>query len=74
MAAKRNIGPEEAYIYIPSKLTINDDKILKSEFGFILSNHKDVFYEHDDGEYLRLIFFVVCELAKERDSFWYPYF
>lgn len=74
IAAKRDIGPEEAYIYIPNKLTINDDKVEKSEIGFIIKNHKDVFEEHEDGEYLRLIFFVTYELSKGEKSFWYPYF
>jgi hypothetical protein len=74
MAAKRDIGPEEAYLYIPNKLMIHDERILKSEFGKIITTHKDVFYEHNDGEYLRLIFFVTCELAKGDKSFWYPYF
>jgi hypothetical protein len=74
IAAKRSIGPEEAYIYIPAKMTINDEKILNSEVGFILKKHNDVFYEHFDGEYLRLIFFVTYELAKGEKSFWHPYF
>jgi len=39
IAAKRNIGSEEAYIYIPTKLIINDDKIYKSEIGFIIKRH-----------------------------------
>lgn len=43
IAAKRNIGPEESYLYIPNKLTINDDKILKSDIGFIVKRHEDVF-------------------------------
>lgn len=74
MAAKRDIGPEEAYLYIPNKIMIHEERILKSEFGQVLKNHNDVFYEHEDGEYLRLIFFVTAELAKGENSFWYPYF
>lgn len=74
MAAKRPIGPEEAYIYIPSTITINDEKILKSEIGFMIEKHADVFREHFDGEYLRLIFFVTYELSKGDKSFWHPYF
>jgi hypothetical protein len=74
IAAKRPIGPEEAYIFIPLKLVINDDKILTSEIGFIIEKHADVFKEHFDGEYLRLIFFVTYELTKDEKSFWHPYF
>lgn len=74
IAARRPIGPEEAYIYIPTKLIINDDKISKSDIGFIVERHADVFKEHLDGEYLRLIFFIAYELSKGEKSFWYPYF
>ena len=61
-------------MFIPNKLTINDDKVLESEIGFIIKDHKDIFYDHDDGEYLRLIFFITYELSKGEKSFWYPYF
>jgi len=64
LAAKRLIGPDEAYLYIPVKLTINDEKILKSDIGFMIERHKDVFIEHFDGEYLRLIFFITVEIGK----------
>ncbi len=74
IAAKRTIGPEESYIYIPNKMIINDDKVMKSEIGFIVKRHEDVFKDHPDGEYLRLIFFICYELHKEEKSFWAPYF
>ena len=74
IAAKREIGPEEAYIFIPSTITINEEKITKSEIGFIIERHSDVFKEHFDAEYLRLIFFVTYELSKGEKSFWHPYF
>jgi hypothetical protein len=74
IAAKRRIGPEEAYIYIPNKLIIHDDKIMKSEIAFIIEKHQDVFREHADGEYLRLIFFMCYEIGKGEKSFWAPYF
>lgn len=74
LAAKRDIGAGEAYLFIPNKIIINDEKILKSEIGFIIKKHKDVFEEHHDGEYLRQIFFITYELTKGEKSFWYPYF
>ena len=74
IAAKRPIGSEEAYIFIPNKMIISDEKILKSEIGHIILRHEDVFKEHADGEYLRLIFFMTYELSKGEKSFWYPYF
>jgi hypothetical protein len=74
IAAKRPIGPEEAYLYIPNKLIINEDKIWISEIAEIVERHSDVFEEHDDSEYLRLIFFVLFELTKGEKSMWHPYF
>lgn len=74
IAAKRPIGPAEAYLFIPNKIIINDDKIFKSEIGFIIERHADVFKEHADGEYLRLIFFITYEMSKGDKSFWAPYF
>lgn len=74
IAAKRPIGPEEAYIFIPNKIIINDEKILKSAIGHLILRHEDVFKEHADGEYLRLIFFITYELSKGEQSMWYPYF
>jgi hypothetical protein len=74
IAAKRPIGPEEAYLYIPNKIIINDDKVYSSEIADIIKRHSDVFDEHADSEYLRLIFFVTYELSKGEKSMWYPYF
>ena len=59
---------------MPTKVIINDDKFKNSPIGFLLEEHKDVFYEHTDGEYLRLIFFIAYELSKGEKSFWAPYF
>lgn len=74
IAAKRPIGPEEAYLYIPNHIIINDDKIYASDIAFIIERHHDVFDEHADSEYLRLIFFMLFELTKKERSMWYPYF
>ena len=74
LAARRKIGAGEAYIFIPNKMIINDEKINNSELGFIIKKHKEVFEDHADGEYLRLIFFITYELTKGEKSFWYPYF
>ena len=47
---------------------------MASEIAFIINRHKDVFDEHADAEYLRLMFFITYELTKEEKSMWYPYF
>jgi hypothetical protein len=74
IAARRPIGPEEAYLFVPNTIIINDEKIMASEIAFIINRHKDVFDEHADAEYLRLMFFITYELTKEEKSMWYPYF
>ena len=74
IAAKRPIGPEEAYLYVPNKIIINEDKVWASDIAFIIKRHSDVFDEHADAEYLRLIFFMTYELSKGEKSLWYPYF
>ena len=47
---------------------------MESEIAFIIHRHKDVFEEHADSEYLRLIFFITYEITKGEKSMWYPYF
>jgi hypothetical protein len=39
IAAKRPIGPEEAYLYVPNKIIINDDKVMESDIAFIIHRH-----------------------------------
>ena len=56
------------------KIIIDDDKIYKSPIAHIVKRHADVFEEHADSEYLRLIFFICYELSKGESSLWYPYF
>jgi len=74
VAAARDIGPDEPYFYVPAKLLINDQKIKSSEFGPIVEANKSSFEDHEDAEYMRLIFFLACEMCKGEDSFWFPYF
>ena len=42
--------------------------------GAYLDLHPDVFVDRQSSEHLVLIFFVMFEMTKGRDSFWYPYF
>jgi hypothetical protein len=74
VAARRPIGPEEAYLYVPNKVIINDDKLMESDIAFIIYRHKDVFDGNSNSEYLRLIFFISYELMKGEKSMWYDYF
>lgn len=44
------------------------------KIGHILDLHPEAFRKRVSSEHLVLIFFVMVELTKGKDSFWYPYF
>lgn len=74
VCATREIGPDEAYLFLPGKLLICEAMIMDSVLGPIITRHPAVFKEHHDQEYLILIFFIMFEMQKGEESFWYPYF
>ncbi|CDW76123.1 set domain protein [Stylonychia lemnae] len=74
VAAKKLLGPQQAYLYIPNKLIINEYKLLQSEYGHIFRENEHLFKEGSEGEQIQLIFYVICEQIKGEASFWYPYF
>ena len=43
ISARRRIGPQEAYLYVPAKLTISETKVRQSEIGFIIDKHPEIF-------------------------------
>jgi len=74
IAAKSRVSPDEAFLFVPASVLINDQRIQQSALGPIIGTHPEVFFEHIDGEYLRIIFFVIWEMCKGEQSFWAPYF
>lgn len=75
IAAKRDIGIQEAYIYVPSKLVICEEKFRQDpDIGHILEENPELFVDHYFGEHLVLIFFIAYEIGKGEKSFWAPYF
>ena len=44
------------------------------ELDKLFSRHPEVFINHSDAEYLRIILFLMHEQLKGKDSFYYPYF
>jgi len=74
MAAKRDVPPLKAFLFIPSKLIITDHTVRASEIAFIITEHPQIFKKHFDAEYLRLIVFIFYERLKGDRSFWKPYF
>ena len=65
-AAKRPIGFNEAFLYVPMRLVICESKILQSELGPIIKKHPDVFTAggRSNGEHLTLMFFILHEMIQ----------
>jgi len=68
-------GFQESYIYVPTKIVICEDQFRNSpEIGHILDKHPEAFIDRQSSEHLIIIFFVMHEMIKGENSFWYPYF
>jgi hypothetical protein len=76
MAAKKDIEPMQAFLYVPMDVVINEYNARRRcpEIGFIFDRHPEMFKKHRDAEYNTLIMYVMHELLKGKDSFWHPYF
>ena len=75
LSATRRIGFQESYLYIPTKVVICEEQFRQDpKIGHILDLHPEAFRKRVSSEHLVLIFFVMVELTKGKDSFWYPYF
>ena len=76
MLAARDVPPMTAFLYIPQKIMINEAnaRIHNPRIGEIFDKHPNLFKTHLDAEYLTLIFFVMTEMIKGKDSFWHPFF
>lgn len=74
MAAKNDIPPLKAFLFVPHKLIINEAVVKRSQIAHIIVRHPDLYKDHYDAEYLVLATYVFYELLKGEDSFWHPYF
>jgi hypothetical protein len=74
MAARKDIRPQQAFLFIPQKLMINEITVRNSKLSKVIDSHQEIFKHHFDSEYLILIVFLWYEFLKEEKSFWYPYF
>ena len=72
--ANKDIGPCESYLYVPTKMTINEEQFRNSEIGKILEENEDEFMDRDHNEHYILIFFVAYQMSLGTASFWDPYF
>lgn len=75
LSATRRIGFQESYIYVPTKVVICEDQFRHDpKIGHILDKHPEAFNDRVSSEHLVIIFFVMCEMIKGKDSLWFPYF
>ena len=76
MAAKKDVPPMTAFLYVPFKLAICEHNIRKRSpaTATVFDKHPELFKTHRDAEYNTLIVYVMHEMAKGEGSFWHPYF
>ena len=72
--ATRDIGLMESYLYVPCKISINEDQFKRSWIGEIYENEVGNFESRDDCEHIMLMFFVAYQMTLGKKSFWYLYF
>ena len=63
-AAKCDIWPNKAFLFVPSSILITLETARDSEIGIIIKENNTIFQEFHDGEYLTLAFFLMYELLK----------
>lgn len=74
MAAKSDIPPLKAFLFVPHKLIINETLVKRSSIGPLIAKHPELYKHHYDAEYLLLGTYLMHELLKGEASFWHPYF
>jgi len=76
MAAKKDVPPMTAFLYVPFKVIICDHNIRKRnyEVAKVFDAHPEFFKTHKDAEYNTLIIYVMYEMSLGDKSFWHPYF
>ena len=69
------IGPCEAFWFVPVKLIMRSDHIWNTEIGFILDEFQEVIDENTrDLQHFYLLLFLLYEKCKGAKSLWHPYF
>lgn len=76
MAASRDLKPNTAFLYVPTNLHINKHTIKQRspELWNVFEQYPAVFFKHYDYQYLRIVTYVMMEMRKGPESFWFPYF
>ena len=72
--ATKEIRPKDVVLYIPNKLVISTESVRNSELYEVLKTHEDVFVSHSSRDFLTLVFFLIFERCKGKESLWHEYF
>ena len=73
ISAKKNIGPFEALLYIPSNLIIDSLKIERKDLKDLYERNPELLDDNFEISLNSLTIFIIFEILKEKDSFWYPF-
>lgn len=75
MGATKEVGLREAMTYVPTNLMICEAKFRADpRIGHLIDKHPEIFAEKLNNEHVILMFFLMIEYSKGKDSFWYDYF
>ena len=75
ISTKRTIGFNECFLFVPAKLIICDENFIKHpKLGPLIEQHEELRNELFATYHCLMVFFILYELTKGEDSFWYPYF
>ena len=74
VAAKKDINPNEAFVYVPVNLTLNEEQFRRGTLGEVYETNIQEWKEDVEYEHFVLTFFVAYQLSLGSKSFWHPYF
>ena len=74
ISSKSDIPAYSVFAMIPSNIIISQNQIESdSEVGQIFVDYRPNFNENEDGEFLRIIAYIMFQKLKGKKSFWNPY-
>ena len=74
VCARKDIEFNECSVYVPVRITINEDQFRRSWIGEIYDEISETYTDRSHYEHFIMIFFVAYQMTLGKKSFWYPYF
>ena len=71
--ALEEIGPMEAFTFVPSTCWISLEHAKQSELAPLYTSHDSLFVSNYDRDQLIIVIFLMYEKIKGKDSHWFPY-